>query len=271
MRIAVLGTGLMGSGMARNLAAAGHEVSAWNRTPSKAEGLGASVAATPTEALEGAEAVITMLTDGPAIDEVLPELAPDTLWVQMSTVGVDDTARFAARHPRFLDAPVLGSKPQAESGELLVLAAGADRPDEIFDAIASRVIWVADTPGAATRLKLTANHWVVNLIENVAETFALAEANGIDPLLFVDAIQGRPMDTPYVRLKGEMILNEDFAPMFSLAAAAKDVRLMLAMADEVGLELGLAPVTLARFERAIELGHGDEDLAAAWHASRPTR
>src|SRR6266496_3448316 len=113
MRIAVLGTGIMGGPIARNLAAAGHEVRAWNRTREKAEGLGAEVADTPAEAVAGADAVITMLADGPTIEAVLPDLHPATLWVQMSTVGVADTERFA-EHPRFVDAPVLGSKPQAE-------------------------------------------------------------------------------------------------------------------------------------------------------------
>jgi 3-hydroxyisobutyrate dehydrogenase len=191
MRIAVLGTGTMGGPIARNLAAAGHEVRAWNRTRAKAEGLGAEVAGTPAEAVQGAEAVITMLTDGPAVDAVLPELDPGVLWIQMSTVGVDDTARFAERHPRLLDAPVLGSKPQAEAGELLVLAAGRERPQELLDTIASQVMWLADEPGAGTRLKLVTNLWIMNL------------------------------------------------------------------------------ATLQRYERAIELGHGDEDTAAVWFASRP--
>src|SRR2546429_6620539 len=104
MRIAVLGTGIMGGAIARNLAAAGHEVKAWNRTREKAEGLGATVADTPADAVDGAEALITMLADGPAIDGVLPELDPVILWIQMSTVGVSDTARFAEQHSRYLDA-----------------------------------------------------------------------------------------------------------------------------------------------------------------------
>jgi 3-hydroxyisobutyrate dehydrogenase len=269
MRIAFFGCGIMGAPMARNLAADGHDVVVWNRTCEKAEGLGATVADTPAEAVDGAETLITMLVDGPAIEATVPELDPETLWIQMSTVGVGDTARFAERHPRYLDAPVLGSKPQAEAGELLVLAAGKERPTEIFDAIASRVLSVADEPGAGTRLKLTINLWILNLVENVSETFALAEANGLDPRLFLDAISGRPMDTPYAQMKVAKILSGDFSPSFTLDAAAKDVRLALAMAAEARLDLGLGPATLARFERAIELGHGAEDTAASWFASRP--
>ena len=91
MRIAFLGTGIMGSGMARNLAAAGHDVTVWNRTREKAEGLGGAVAGTPAEAVAGAEVVITMLTDGPTCAATVPELDQETLWIQMSTVGVADT------------------------------------------------------------------------------------------------------------------------------------------------------------------------------------
>jgi 3-hydroxyisobutyrate dehydrogenase len=267
MRVAVLGTGTMGAPIARNLAAAGHEVRAWNRTRAKAEGLGAQVADTAAEAVASAEAVVTMLTDGPAVEAALPELDPETIWLQMSTVGVADTARFAERHRRFVDAPVLGSKPQAEAGELLVLAAGRERAGELFDPIASRVMWVADEPGAGTRLKLVVNLWIMTLVENLAETLALADALGLDPARFLEAIEGRAMDSPYAHLKGRKIIDADFSPAFKMTHAAKDVRLALDAAREAGIGLALAPATLERFERAIELGHGDEDTAAAWFAA----
>jgi 3-hydroxyisobutyrate dehydrogenase len=268
MRVAFLGSGIRGGPMVRNLAHAGHEVTVWNRTREKADGLGATVADTPAETVEGADVLVTMLVDGPAIETALPELDPEMLWIQMSTVGLADTVRFSERHPRYVDAPVLGSRPQAEAGELLVLAAGREQPERIFDAIASRVLWLADEPGAGTKLKLTINLWIMNLVENLSETFALAEANGVDPKLFLDAIAGRPMDSGYAHLKGEKILSGDFSPAFTLNAGTKDVRLALVMAREAAIELGLGPVTLERFQRAIALGHGDEDVAAAWFAGR---
>lgn len=268
MRIAVIGTGIMGGPIARNLAAAGHEVRAWNRSPEKARGLGATVAGTPAEAVDGAEALITMLADGAAIDAVLPELDPDVLWVQMSTIAVADTLRFAGRHRRLVDAPVLGSRPQADAGELLVLAAGHEQPDELFHPIASRVMWLADEPGDGTRLKLVVNLWIMNLVENISETWALAEALGLDPQRFLDAIEGLPVDSPYAHLKGKKIANGDFDAQFKLAHATKDVRLALAASRDAGVDLALGPATLERFRRAIELGHGDEDAAAAWFASR---
>ncbi len=268
MRIAVLGTGIMGGAMARNLAAAGHEIRVWNRTREKTEGLGATVAETPAEAVDGVEAVVTMLADGPTVDAVVPELDPGVLWVQSSTVGVADTERFAARHARFLDAPVLGSRPQAEAGELLILAAGPDRPEELLDPISSRVMWLGNEPGAGTKLKLTLNLWILNLVENLGETLALAEGLGLDQRWFLDAIHGRPMDSAYAQIKGEKIVTGDYSPAFALRLAAKDVGLAIEMARTAGVDLGLAPVTLERFRRAIELGHGDEDMAAAWFATR---
>lgn len=268
MRITVLGTGIMGGPMARNLAAAGHDVTAWNRTREKAEGLGATVADTPAEAVDGAEAVLTMLADGPTVDAVVPPLDPDVLWIQSSTVGVADTGRFAGRHARFLDAPVLGSRPAAEAGDLLVLAAGPERPEEILAAVSNRVMWLGDQPGAGTKLKLTVNLWILNLVENLGETMALAEALGLDQRWFLGAINGRAMDSPYAQMKGEKIVTGDLSPAFALTLAAKDVALAVEMAASAGVDLGLAPVTLERFRRAIDLGHGDDDMAAAWFATR---
>jgi 3-hydroxyisobutyrate dehydrogenase len=268
MRIAVLGTGIMGGPMARNLAAAGHDVTVWNRTREKAEGLGATVVDTPEEAVDGAEVVLTMLADGPTVDAAVPELDPGVLWIQSSTVGVADTERFAARHARYLDAPVLGSRPAAEAGELLVLAAGPERPEEVLDAISNRVMWLADEPGAGTKLKLTINLWILNLVANLGETMALSEALGLDQRRFLDAIKGRPMDSPYAQMKGEKIVTGDYSPAFAVALAAKDVALAVEMAASVGVDLRLGTQTLERLRRAIDLGHGDDDMAAVWFATR---
>ena len=129
-------------------------------------------------------------------------------------------------------------------------------------------MWLADEPGAGTKLKLTTNLWIMNLTENLAETFALADALEIDPRWFLEAIEGRPMDSPYAHMKGEKILTGSFEAQFALKHAAKDVRLALAAAREAGVDLGLGPATLERFERAIELGYGDQDNATVWFALR---
>jgi 3-hydroxyisobutyrate dehydrogenase len=278
MQVAVLGTGIMGAPIARRLATV-HEARVWNRTRSKAEGLGAEVASTPAEAVDAVEAVITLLADGPTVeqvmDEALPALAPGALWLQMSTVGVAETERFAAlaaeRRILFVDSPVLGSRAEAEEGSLRGLASGSPeaqaRAKPFLDLCCRDILWLGDDPGLGTSLKLVANLWIMNLVENLAESFVLAEGLGLEPRSFLDAIRGRPMDTPYAHLKGEKILSGDYSPAFALRLSLKDVRLALAAAERAGVELALAPVTEKRFHRAVELGHGDEDTAAAYFAS----
>jgi 3-hydroxyisobutyrate dehydrogenase len=278
MRAAVLGTGIMGAPIARRLAAA-HEVCVWNRTRSKADGLGAAVTASPAEAVDGVEVVITMLADGPAVDhvmaEALPALPPEALWVQMSTVAVAETLRFAAladdHGALYVDSPVLGSRPQAEEGSLRALASGRararERAEPLLRLFCRDVFWLGDQPGLGTSLKLVANLWIMNLVQNLAESFVLAEALGLERRSLLEAIRGLPMDSPYAQVKGEKILSGDYSAAFTLQLALKDVRLAIAAAEDAGVELGLAAVTEERFQRAIELGHGDEDTAAAYFAS----
>jgi 3-hydroxyisobutyrate dehydrogenase len=278
MRVAVLGTGIMGAPIARRLAGA-HEARVWNRTRSKAEGLGAEVSESPAEAVDGVEAVVTMLADGPTVervmDEAFPALTPRALWLQMSTVGVAETERFAAlaadRGVLFIDSPVLGSRPEAEEGSLRALASGSRearaRAEPLLNLCCNVILWLGEAAGLGTSLKLVVNLWIMNLVENLAESFALAQGLGLEPRNILEAIRGRPMDSPYAHLKGEKILSGDYSPAFTLRLALKDVRLAMEAAERAGVELGLAHVTEERFRRAVELGHGDEDTAAAYFAS----
>jgi 3-hydroxyisobutyrate dehydrogenase len=280
MRIAVLGTGLMGAPMARRLAAAGHQVRAWNRTRVRAEGLGAEVAATPAEAVAGAELVVTMLADGPTVDRVIreavPSAAPGTVWAQTSTVGLDWTQRLAALAAEsgvvYVDAPVLGTRAPAEQGQLVVLLAGPEGAraacETVLPAVARKLVWLGEDVGSASALKLVLNHWILNTVENVGETIALAQSLGVDPERFLESIAGGNMDMPYAHLKTDAILSGDLEPSFTVRLAVKDVALILDAAVSAGVDLGLAPVTLERLTRAIELGHGDEDMAATYYATR---
>jgi 3-hydroxyisobutyrate dehydrogenase len=282
-RVAVLGTGIMGAPMAGNLLRAGHEVRVWNRTPAKAEPLvagGAEPSPTPADAVRGVEFVLTMLADAHAVEATMIEsnaleaVADGAVWIQSSTIGVAATERLAelarARRVTLVDAPVLGSRKPAEEGQLVVLASGPDdarrRCVPIFDAVARRYLWLGDT-GAGTRLKLVVNSWIVCTVENIGETFALAQALGLDPRRFLEAIAGGGMDMEYAHLKGAAIMNQDFSPAFPLRHAHKDMRLVLEAAGE--LELPLAQATLRQLDRALELGHGDEDMSAVYYASAP--
>ena len=290
--VAVLGTGIMGAPMAANLASAGLDVRVWNRSREKAEPLtdrGAEVADSPRQAADGADLVLTMLADGDSVQEVmsgedgaLAAMHEDALWLQMSTVGIEATERLrglaAERGIGFVDAPVFGTRQPAEQGELRVLAAAPQglraRCAPVFHAIGSEVRWVGEEPGAASRFKLVLNAWLLLLVEALSETIAFARTLDVDPERFLDAIDGGPLDFPYVRLKGRPMIGLTFDDVaFSLGLAAKDARLVREAAGAAGAdgpELPFLQVLDAQYERAVELGHGDEDVAAVHHATRPT-
>ena len=282
MKVAVLGTGTMGAPMARNVAAAGHEVRAFNRTRERAEPLaadGVQVAGSPDEAAADAEIVVTMLSDGDAVEAVAAELSfPEgAVWAQMSTVGIEATERLLARAAgagvTLVDAPVLGTKAPAEQGKLIVIASGdagaRERCAPVFDAVGARTIALGDEPGASTRMKLVLNAWLVSLVEGLAESVALAEGLGVDPASFLEIIDGGPLGPAYAKMKGTMMIERSYEPSFSLALAAKDARLALEAAAASGLELPALRAIRAQLEKGVERGHGDDDMAAAVEASRP--
>ncbi|HET9968882.1 MAG TPA: NAD(P)-dependent oxidoreductase [Streptosporangiaceae bacterium] len=291
--VAVLGAGgTMGFAMARNIARAGIRCRAWNRTPGKAAPLaadGAYIAATPADAAAGAGIVLTMLSDADAVvtamespEGALPVMAesgqPDhPIWLQLSTIGEEATdwcAGLAGRYGAgFVDAPVLGTREPAEKGELVVLASGPEearpRVEPVFDAIGHRTIHVGQT-GAGTRLKLVANSWVLAVVQTGAETVALAEGLGVDPALFFQAIEGGPLDLPYLRTKAQAMADRDFRPSFRLKLAAKDAGLVTDAAWQHGLSLPVLEAVARRFSQAAT-EHGDHDISATYLASLPER
>ncbi|MFF9497128.1 NAD(P)-dependent oxidoreductase [Streptomyces flaveolus] len=285
LTVSVLGTGIMGAAMARNLARAGLTVRAWNRSRDKAEPLaadGVRIADGPEEAVRDADVVLTMLHDGPAALDVMRRAAPGlragAAWVQSTTAGLDAVeylAAFAREHGLvFFDAPVLGTRQPAEAGQLLVLAAGpADARDTVapvFDAVGSRTVWTGEdgAAGSATRLKLVANSWVLAATNAVGEVLALAQALGVDPDGFFDAIAGGSLDMGYLRAKAGLIRDGALTPpQFAVTTAAKDARLIVEAGERNGVRLDLAAASAERLERAAAQGHGDEDMAAAYFAS----
>jgi 3-hydroxyisobutyrate dehydrogenase len=282
-KVAVLGTGIMGAAMARNLLAEGMEVRAWNRSREKAEPLeedGAEVADSPADAASGADFLLTMLVDADVVEEaiagdVLPALAEDGVWLQMSTVGEDGSNRLAETANEhgvdFVDAPVLGTRQPAEQGQLMVLASGPEeireRSQRIFDAVGSKTVWLGEA-GAGSRLKLVVNNWIVGLLGVLAETVALANSTGVDPARFLETIEGGPLGLPYAQLKGNMMIEEDFPTSFSARLARKDTGLVLDTAEAQDLEMPIARAVAARFDEAIQAGHGEQDMAAIYQATR---
>ncbi|MFK3722224.1 NAD(P)-dependent oxidoreductase [Pseudomonas monteilii] len=279
--IAVLGTGIMGAAIARNLQKNGFQTRAWNRTFEKASALadnGVQVHELAANAVQGAGIVLTMLKDGPAVLDAmraaLPGLAKGTVWIQASTVGVPATEKlqaFAQEHGlAFYDAPVQGTKGPAEQGKLVIIASGAEAQRDVvqpvFDAIGQRTVWVSEQPGVSSKLKLALNSWVLALTHGVAESLSIAEALGVDPALVVDVVKGGPLDNMYFQLKSAAIMADDYTTTFSVANAAKDAELVIEAAREAGVKVDSVEAGLQRFKRALEAGHAEKDMAASFLA-----
>lgn len=247
MQVAVLGTGIMGAGMARSLLRAGHAVTVWNRTAAKAAPLaddGATAAATAAEAVAGAEVVVVMLFDTAAVLSVLTEASPggsDAVWLQSSTIGQEGMLEVAAlaagRGLRLVDAPVLGTKGPAEQGKLVALLSG-DPADiavaqPVIEGYSARSVDAGPSLGAASALKLVCNAWISTINAAVGQSHALAQGLGIDGGLFVEAMTGGAVDNQYLHMKSV-----------------------------------LTGLTTA-YRRACDAGHGDEDMAAVYYAFPP--
>jgi 3-hydroxyisobutyrate dehydrogenase len=294
--VAVLGAGgTMGFPMARNLARSGFSVRAWNRSREKAEPLakdGAQVCDTPAEAAEGASVILTMLADADAVlsamtgergalSAVPPASGPGTpdgvIWLQMSTIGEAGTERCAdlagQREILFVDAPVLGTRQPAEERKLVVLASGPqtlkNRLEPIFGALGQKTIWAGEA-GAGTRLKLVTNNWLLTIMEGAAESIALAEGFSLDPRMFLEAVDGGPLDLPYLHFKAGAILERDFTPAFKLKLAAKDARLVAEAAERHHVDVPLARFLRDRLAQGVR-EHGDEDMAATYLTIAPSR
>jgi 3-hydroxyisobutyrate dehydrogenase len=284
-RVAVLGTGTMGAGMARSLLRSGLEVTVWNRSASRAAPLaadGAHVAGTAAEAVTDADAVVTMLWDGASVAEVMAEALPEAprgvLWAQTSTVSVRDAGdrlpSLATRYgARYLDAPVLGTRQPAEEGKLTVLAAAPaplrDPITPVFDAIGARTVWVSEHPGDGTRLKLVANSWVATIVAATGQAIALARGLGLDPQAFLDMIKGSGVDAAYLHVKGQAMIAGELSPAFTVRGVIKDTGLIADAMREAGTDAALMDAVRQQFRKAADSGHGEQDMAAVYHAFLP--
>ena len=277
--VTVLGTGIMGSAMARNLAVAGLPTVVWDRSAQATAPLAAAgirVAASPRDAVRDARVVITMLPTADVVESVMvtggvaEAFARDAVWTQMGTIGVAATTRLAHQFGRlrpgvlFVDAPVSGSKGPAEAGQLLILASGPAAAESllqpVFSAIGRKTVWLGEA-GQGSRMKLVVNAYLSFLIEGVAEALELASRLGIDPTELDAVIEGGPLDAPLADAKLHKIARGDFAPEFPLEWALKDVDLAIAAAD--GDRLPMLEALARQWRVAVEAGHGRQDISAA--------
>lgn len=281
--VALLGTGTMGAGMARNIARAGVPLRVWNRNAERAQPLaddGAVVCHSAAEAVKDADVVVTVLWDADTVAHVLADLKgavrPGAVLLQCTTVGVEGCERLDALAEQLglvhVDAPVLGTKEPAEKGALVVLASGPDDARTtvapVLDAIGQRTMWVGEA-GAGSRLKLAANAFVISLVAGIAQSLAVTRALGLDPALFLEAVAGGAMDAPYVQLKGKAMLAGDFTPSFGLDGALKDADLIAAAAAAAGVPTELVDVLRGELRSVSGAGHGGDDLAALYLAFEP--
>ena len=279
---AFLGVGAMGHGMATSALRAGIPTIVWNREPRATRDLaelGADVAETAADAARRAEIVVTMVTDADAVISIardqgmLAALAPGTIWVQMSTIGVEGIERVAtivdAERPDviLLDAPVSGSKVPAEQGQLTIFASGPEgvrsRVDPLFEALGQRTIWVGAV-GAGSRLKLVNNTWLAFTSEAVASSIALARRLGLGTETVVGALDGSTLVSPWQVANLQRIAKDDYSTQFGLSLALKDVHLALQAADD-GRFAALASLA-DEWQKAVDDGLGDQDLTVMTRA-----
>jgi 3-hydroxyisobutyrate dehydrogenase len=277
-RVAVLGTGIMGSAMARNLLAAGLDTTVWDRSPEATAPLaaaGAVVADSAPGAIRDAQTVITMLPDADVVESVMFATAPlpfarGAAWAQMGTIGVTATTELAGRLAQvrpdvmFVDAPVSGSKGPAEAGQLLILASGPRAAEPVvapaFAAIGRKTVWLG-AAGQGSRMKLVVNTYLSFLIEGMAEALELGRRLGIDPAGLDAVLEGGPLDAPLADAKLHKIARDDFTPEFPLEWALKDVDLAIEAGH--GTSLPMLAALSRQWHSAVEAGYGRRDISAA--------
>ncbi|WP_439693771.1 NAD(P)-dependent oxidoreductase [Curtobacterium sp. SP.BCo] len=277
MRVTVLGTGTMGAGVAGSLLREGHEVTVWNRSADKAAPLGdrgATVAEDPGGAVTSAEVVLLTLFDTDAVVDVLEAAAgdapEDAVWVQCSTIGVAGTetvVQLAAKYGiTLVEAMMLGTKAPAEHGTLTMLAAGPaaelDRIDPVLDAVGAKTIRAGEQVGAGTALKLAANAWIASITAATGQSLAVATALGLDPALFLQAIEGSASDSAYAHTKGAAMIDGRFPAQFALDGLRKDIGLITDAARDTGVSTVLLDALGRVYADASAAGHGGDDIAA---------
>ncbi|MFT7476449.1 MAG: 3-hydroxyisobutyrate dehydrogenase-like beta-hydroxyacid dehydrogenase [Verrucomicrobiales bacterium] len=283
--VALLGVGRMGAAMVRALRRAGFDVIVWNRTSSKADAIaaetGASVADTPADAAARAPVVLSVLADDSAVIEVLSAasagLNAGTVVVEMSTI--DPSTLFAVL-PKIesagavlLDAPVSGSVPQVEQGALTIMVGGSveglDRVRPVLDVLATHVFHLGELGSGAT-MKLAVNSMIHSINVALSEALVLAEKSGVDRLRAYEVIASSAAAAPFVHYKRSAFENPEQGEVaFNLDLVAKDLDLILGLADRVGAPIAQGVVNREVVGRAIAAGLGDDDLSAiAQHLRR---
>lgn len=278
-KVAVLGLGIMGSGMARRLLAAGFDVAVWNRTVQKAQALaeaGARIAPTPAEAVQGARIVLAMLADDgvsravwTGADGALAVMDEGAVAIDSSTLTGEWVRELEAlagrRGVHFLEAPVTGSRDQAAQGELRFLVGGetavVDMARPAFEAMGSALVHLGPVGSAAT-VKLASNFLCGVQAASLAEAVALFEKAGMDVEKAVGVLTDGAPASPLVRTVSRRMLDRAYDPNFLVPLMAKDIGYALRALADAGIESAIALAARERFLEAERAGHGEQDIAA---------
>ncbi len=277
MKIGFLGTGSMGTPMALRLIGAGHELRVWNRSEGRTEPLlreGAIAAGTPAEAELGADAVVTMLFDDAAHEDVLfgsnglmDALEPGSLHISCSTISTALSERLTAEHAKrgidFVAAPVFGRPNVAQDGKLWIVAAGAEKAVErarpVLEPMSRGISVVGTEPRQAHALKLGGNFMIAAMIHTMTESFVYAQSQGIDPAKFIEAVNSALFQSPFYAAYANVILNPPEKPGATIALGAKDVNMLRAAATSRGIRVTLADELAEIFEEAAKAGLSETD------------
>ena len=280
MNVGFIGLGSMGAPMARNLIKAGHKVTVYNRTQERAEALaadGAVVARKASETCSG-DVLISMLADDKAIENVffgdenlIQRVAPNTIHLCMSTISVSMAKKLVKEHSNagrgYLSAPVFGRPDAAAAAKLFVVVSGSasliNTCQGIFDAVGQRTFNFGEDPVAANVVKLAGNFLITCVVESLGESFALLRKSGVDHVQFLDFITSTLFNAPVYKTYGGLIAREQFTPPgFKVTLGLKDIRLVLAAADEAAVPMPVADIVHDHFLTALARGWKDLDWSS---------
>jgi 3-hydroxyisobutyrate dehydrogenase-like beta-hydroxyacid dehydrogenase len=277
MEVALIGVGKMGHGIAKTLLRAGHRVTVYNRTHSRAEALrtdGAIVAVSVAEACRN-EVVFTMVADDAALEGfvfgeggILASLPRGAAHVSLSTISVALSDRLTAEHGKashgYLAAPVFGRPEAAEAGRLAVVVGGADalvqKYKPLFETMGPRLFVVGERPSMANVVKLSGNFLIATVLESLAEALAFARKSGVDAGALMEFLTATLFNAPVYKIYGDLIVQAKHEPAgFALPLGLKDVRLVLQAAEAANVPMPIASVVRDRFITAMARGNQDKD------------
>jgi 3-hydroxyisobutyrate dehydrogenase-like beta-hydroxyacid dehydrogenase len=279
LQIGFLGLGTMGEPIANNLRKAGHDVTVWNRTPSKAGHIvskGGHLAGTAREASSGRDLVFLCLSDEKAVDAVmegadgvLSGLREGDVVVDLTTAGVraarSSAGKVGKRGARFIASPILGSRAAAEKAQIVLVAGGPaearERARPALRAVSAR-LFELDDPAQAALLKLCVNAVGGAMINAFAESIGLGAAGGLDIRRIVEVLQASSFHSPLYLMKGDLIEARDFAPRFAMGLAEKDQRLVQEAASDLGAKVPVNEVVRRLFATGCETGRAGKDYSA---------